>query len=87
MYIVQFGKNLHQKNGPFDAIVSMGSPEHFVSPKEYINGEQDKIYQNFFDYCHKLLKPGGRIGGQFYDLQWERVRPIEIASRKRRHRR
>jgi cyclopropane fatty-acyl-phospholipid synthase-like methyltransferase len=72
-YLKNSGHNVHRAvwqeftpdNGPFDAIVTMGSPEHFASPTDYIEGKQDQVYRNFFDYCSGLLKPGGRIGGQF----------------------
>ena len=38
---------------------------YFVSPKDNLEGNQDKVYRQFFDYAHGLLKPGGRVGGQF----------------------
>ena len=72
-YLKKSGHNVHRSvwqeftpdNGPFDAIVTMGSVEHFATPSDYVNGKQDAVYRHFFDYCHALLKPGGRIGGQF----------------------
>lgn len=60
-------------NGPFDAIVVMGSPEHFVSPTDHLNGNQDAVYRQFFDYCYDLLKPNGRIGGQFMTFNGREV--------------
>lgn len=72
-YLKKSGHDVHRsiwqeftsENGPFDAIVVMGSPEHFVSPSDHLAGNQEKIYRQFFDYAYGLLKPGGRIGGQF----------------------
>ncbi|MFT5228889.1 MAG: cyclopropane fatty-acyl-phospholipid synthase-like methyltransferase [Gammaproteobacteria bacterium] len=72
-YLKKSGHNVHRaiwqeftpENGPFDAVVAMGSPEHFVSPKDHLEGNQDKVYRQFFDYAHGLLKSGGRVGGQF----------------------
>lgn len=72
-YLKKSGHNVHREvwqeftpeNGPFDAIVVMGSPEHFVSPTDHLKGNQDNVYRTFFDYCYNLLKPKGRIGGQF----------------------
>jgi len=85
-YLKKSGHNVHRSvwqefspdNGPFDAIVSMGSPEHFVSPSDYINGNQDKIYESFFDYCHGLLKPGGRLGGQFMTFNGKECDPLKL---------
>lgn len=45
---------------PFDAIVSLGTIEHFVSmgaPDE----ERAKIYRELFQRCHSWLRPGGRL--------------------------
>lgn len=72
-YLKDTGYNVHRgiwqeftpDNGPFDAVVVMGSPEHFVAPSDYVAGNMDKIYRQFFDYASSLLKPHGRIGGQF----------------------
>lgn len=72
-YLKKSGHNVHRavwqeftpENGPFDAIVTMGSPEHFVTPADHLAGNQENVYRTFFDYCYDLLKPNGRIGGQF----------------------
>jgi cyclopropane-fatty-acyl-phospholipid synthase len=89
-YLKRSGHNVHRgvwqeftpDNGPFDAIVSMGSPEHFVSPKDYIEGRQDKIYRQFFDYCYGLLKPGGRLGGQFMTFNGHECDPYKLQVEK-----
>lgn len=54
--------------GQFDAVVSMGSVEHFVSPVDHLEGRQNLIYEQLFRYAHGLLKPGGRYAGQFMDF-------------------
>jgi cyclopropane-fatty-acyl-phospholipid synthase len=47
--------------GGFDAIVSIGSFEHFCSEEEYLAGKQEQVYGNFFKLCHELLPEGGRL--------------------------
>lgn len=50
-----------QSYGEFDGIVSIGAFEHFCSPQEYRDGGQERIYQQFFVFCHQLLKEGRRL--------------------------
>jgi len=50
-----------KRYGEFDAIVSIGAFEHFCSPEEYIKGRQEKIYEQFFRYCHQMLKKDGKV--------------------------
>lgn len=45
--------------GVFDTIISIGAFEHFCSIEEYVNGEQEKIYSDFFKLCHSLLPNKG----------------------------
>ena len=47
--------------GPFDGIVSVGAFEHFCSLEEYLAGQQDAVYDQFFRLCHDLLPEGGRL--------------------------
>ena len=47
--------------GGFDAVAAVGSMEHFCSPEEYRAGQQDVVYQRFFELCDHLLPVGGRI--------------------------
>lgn len=47
-------------NGQFDAVVSVGAFEHFCSEREYIQGEQERIYRDFFAYCHAAMAPHRR---------------------------
>lgn len=53
-------KNLEPaKFGQFDAVISLGAFEHFCSIEEYVRGEQETIYSNFFKLCHDLLPAAG----------------------------
>lgn len=80
-YLKKLGFDVHQgvwqtftptdKN--FDAIVIMGSGEHFASPSDFLNGNQEKVYSDFFNYAHKFLKPNGRIGGQFMTFNGKKI--------------
>ena len=45
----------------FDAISSVGSFEHFCSIDEYLANQQEKIYTDFFEFCHSRLPSGGRL--------------------------
>ena len=47
--------------GGFDAVAAVGSMEHFCSPEEYETGQQDRVYQRFFELCADLLPVGGRL--------------------------
>jgi cyclopropane-fatty-acyl-phospholipid synthase len=45
----------------FDGIIANGSLEHFVQCEDAAAGHADDIYTEFFDVCHRLLKPGGKL--------------------------
>jgi cyclopropane-fatty-acyl-phospholipid synthase len=45
----------------FDGIVSVGAFEHFCSIEQYQAGRQEEIYRRFFQLCHDLLPPQGRL--------------------------
>jgi cyclopropane-fatty-acyl-phospholipid synthase len=45
---------------PFDAIVSLGAIEHFVS-MGVSDDERAQIYRELFERCHDWLRPGGRL--------------------------
>jgi cyclopropane-fatty-acyl-phospholipid synthase len=47
--------------GYFDAIAGVGSLEAFCSKEEFLAGKQNEIYSQFFAFCHRLLRPGGRL--------------------------
>jgi cyclopropane-fatty-acyl-phospholipid synthase len=47
--------------GTFDSAVSIGAFEHFCSLEEYKNGQQEKIYRDFFKTVADLLPNGGRF--------------------------
>jgi len=47
--------------GKFDGIVSVGAFEHFCSEEEMNDGKQEEIYEQFFNFCSKLLPKKGRL--------------------------
>lgn len=48
--------------GMFDAIACIGGLEHFCSVEEWMDGKQEKVYNDFFKTIYNLLP----IGGRFY---------------------
>ena len=51
----------HEDFGSFDAIVSLGAFEHFCSLEEYLAGQQEEVYNNYFKSVYDLLPDGGRF--------------------------
>jgi cyclopropane-fatty-acyl-phospholipid synthase len=47
--------------GMFDAITAFGSFEHVASVKDYLNGQQDNVYDDYFKHVSNLLNKGGRF--------------------------
>ncbi|MDO8965541.1 cyclopropane-fatty-acyl-phospholipid synthase family protein [Algoriphagus sp.] len=47
--------------GTFDAITAFGSFEHVASVKDYLEGRQDEVYEDYFRHVYNLLKPGGKF--------------------------
>ena len=47
--------------GTFDAVVSIGSFEHFCSIEQWQAGQQDAVYSDFFQTVADLLPTGGRF--------------------------
>lgn len=47
--------------GTFDAIVCIGGLEHFCSVEQWQQGNQEKIYKDFFQTLYDLLPVGGRF--------------------------
>jgi cyclopropane-fatty-acyl-phospholipid synthase len=48
----------HQPDEPYDAIISIGAMEHFVTlgvPR----ADRVEIYRRFLTQCHRMLRPGG----------------------------
>lgn len=45
----------------FDGIIANGSLEHFVQCEDAAAGHADEMYAEFFDVCHRLLRPGGKL--------------------------
>jgi cyclopropane-fatty-acyl-phospholipid synthase len=47
--------------GTFDAVTAFGSFEHVASVKDYLEGRQDEVYEDYFRHVSNLLKPGGKF--------------------------
>ncbi len=47
--------------GPFDAVTSLGSLEHFCSPDDYLAGRQDDVYEELFAQMAGVLPDNGRF--------------------------
>jgi cyclopropane-fatty-acyl-phospholipid synthase len=53
----------HVPQAPYDAIVSIGAFEHFARP-EASHRQKLEGYVEFFERCHRWLKPAGRFSLQ-----------------------
>lgn len=53
----------HEPTAPYDAIISVGALEHFAKPKES-RDEKVEVYRDYFQRCHRWLKPTGRMSLQ-----------------------
>lgn len=47
--------------GKFDAVTAFGSFEHVASVKDYLNGKQDEVYDDYFRHVANLLEEGGKF--------------------------
>lgn len=47
--------------GMFDAVTAFGSFEHVASVKDYLNGKQDEVYDDYFKHVANLLNKGDRF--------------------------
>jgi cyclopropane-fatty-acyl-phospholipid synthase len=47
--------------GMFDAVTAFGSFEHVSSVKDYLDGRQDEVYDDYFKHVCNLLPKGGRF--------------------------
>jgi cyclopropane-fatty-acyl-phospholipid synthase len=70
------------KLGRFDAVVSIGSFEHFCSLEEYREGKQDTIYDHFFQLRRDLLPARGRLYLQtaMWGKNLVRVKTIDVTA-------
>lgn len=50
----------HRPDEPYDAIISIGSLEHFVKPEDDA-ATRVRTYREFFERCRDMLVPGGRL--------------------------
>lgn len=53
----------HRPERPYDAMISIGSFEHFARP-ETTSEERIAGYRRFFAFCHRNLLPGGGLSLQ-----------------------
>jgi cyclopropane-fatty-acyl-phospholipid synthase len=53
----------HAAAAPYDAIVSIGAFEHFAR-LDQDDAEKLEGYRRFFEFCHDVLRPGGRLSLQ-----------------------
>ncbi len=67
-----------QQIGSVDAVVSIGAMEHFCSPEEFRNGQQDQIYRDFFRLGRNVLPENGRMFVQ--TMVWENMPDPDSAS-------
>ena len=51
-----------------NGITAIGSPEHYCSPEEFLDGKQEQIYSDFFKFCHESLKESGML--YFHTMIW-----------------
>ena len=47
--------------GIFDAVTAFGSFEHVATVNDYISGNLDNVYQDYFKHIYNLLPEGGRF--------------------------
>ncbi|MEZ4661275.1 MAG: class I SAM-dependent methyltransferase [Caldilineaceae bacterium] len=84
VYLKNWRQICRETFGGFDAIVSIGSFEHFCSEEEYLAGKQDQVYADFFKLCYELLPEGGRLFLQ--TMMWGANAPdyqdIDLGARK-----
>ena len=74
--VVTLPRQVVDPNRTFDAIVSIGAIEHFAGPG-LGSDERVRIYRDFFRYCHRRLRPGGRMSIQFIARMDLKGRPAE----------
>jgi cyclopropane-fatty-acyl-phospholipid synthase len=70
--------------GTFDAIVSVGSFEHFCSEEEFLAGKQEQIYRQFMKLCYELLPQGGRLYLQTMTWGKNAPRPQDISLKAKK---
>lgn len=59
--------------GKFKTVVSLGAFEHFCSAEEFLAGQQEKIYKDFFKLCYNLLGDGNFLYLQ--TMTWGQLLP------------
>ncbi len=70
----------------FDAVVANGSLEHFVQVADAVAGRADRIYEEMFAICRRLLTGGGRLATTaIHFSKPSQFNPAEIARGHRAH--
>ncbi|MFJ3219342.1 class I SAM-dependent methyltransferase [Kitasatospora sp. NPDC086801] len=67
----------HAPERPYDAVVGMGSFEHFATAG-MTRAERLDVYARYFAACHRWLRPGGRMSLQTiaYDGAYDGTGPV-----------
>jgi len=68
----------------FDGVIANGSVEHFVQVQDAIDGKQDRIYEEMFGICHRILRHGGYLATTMIHFN-QPVDPHEICKGSRAH--
>ncbi len=69
---------VYEPGEAFDSIISIGAFEHFAKPDE-TQEEKVAVYREFFERCHRWLKPSGRMSLQtiaYGTMQREEANPF-----------
>lgn len=69
----------HKPVAPYDAIISVGAFEHFARI-EFSDQQKVAAYREFFDACHRFLKPGGYLSLQTFAYNGRIPRATAIES-------
>ena len=68
-------------DGSFDGIIANGSAEHFVQVQDAIDGKQDEIYEEMFEICYRILRPGGEFSTTIIHFNdWLDIDPNEVIT-------
>jgi cyclopropane-fatty-acyl-phospholipid synthase len=73
VYIQDWREMTADTFGKFDGVSCVGAFEHFCSAQEYLAGQQEAIYDQYFKLVHSLLPEGGRLFLQI--MMWGKNAP------------
>lgn len=69
----------HRPEAPYDAIISIGAFEHFARI-EFTEEQKVNAYREFFEACHRFLRPGGYLSLQTFAYNGRRKRADAVDS-------